>query len=82
MVQFLQNSSVDCTNLFSNFSYSELVELAQHFSVFNAEPGRKLIKQGDTSLDWFIIKEGEVKIMRDGVEVTPFFYVLVHDYIW
>jgi len=70
MVQFLQDSSIDCTNLFSNFSYSELVELAQHFTIFSAEPGHKLIKQGDTSFDWFIIKEGEVKIMRDGIEVA------------
>jgi CRP-like cAMP-binding protein len=56
--------------LFSGCSKRELGEIARITDELDFEPGKTLIRQGDTGRQFYVVVEGAVSVERDG-EILP-----------
>jgi CRP-like cAMP-binding protein len=56
--------------LFRDLTDRQLQRLAQDFKEYRAQPGAKLVKQGEMSgVAFFVVAEGEAAVIVDGKEV-------------
>jgi CRP-like cAMP-binding protein len=56
--------------LFADFSEQELHQIAPFAEEVEVEAGRRLVKQGEFSYEFFAIEEGEAEVLRDGEHVA------------
>ena len=56
--------------LFEGLSRKELEQLARLADDLEVEPGRVLVREGDTGREFFVILEGEVDVSRGGETIA------------
>ena len=73
MSLFSQDTKVQALTrapLFEGMSKKELIQLARVSEDLEVEPGKVLVKEGETGQEFFAIVEGKVKVTRKGRRVA------------